>query len=104
MTPGATASPTVLIMEHSAVGKDPVVVAAPVRFVAGAALLTALQEVLHQVVQMFAMRQFPCAWHSKDIRRVFFGDQAQGRVGRKARIGHHIVAPRPREIIGALAE
>src|ERR1700752_2986158 len=40
------------IMERRAAGKDPVVTAAPIRFVTGAAVVTALREVLHQVPEM----------------------------------------------------
>src|SRR5712691_6382422 len=48
------------IMERSTAEKDPVVAAAPVRFVTGAAGITALREVLDQVTEMFAMRKFGC--------------------------------------------
>jgi hypothetical protein len=63
--------------------------AAPVRFMAGAALGTALRQRLHEVMGMFAVRKLPGAWHGKDIRPVCVGAQAPGGLGGNAGIRTH---------------
>ena len=84
------------IMERGAAEKDPIVAAAPVRFVTGSASVTALREVVHEVTEMFAVGKFACPWHGKDIRIVSLGNQAQGRVGSKPGIGDddNVACPR----------
>ena len=77
------------IMERGAAEKDPGVPAPPIRFVAGTAVVTTFGSMLHEVPQMFAIRKFSGAWHSKDIRVMFFRNQAQGSIGRKAGIRDH---------------
>ena len=54
------------LMQGGAARKDPIVLPAPIGCVAGAAIVTALGQMLDQVPQVFAMRQFPCPGHGKD--------------------------------------
>ena len=75
------------IMEWGAAGKDPRVTAAPVRLVAGAAVSTALGEVLYPGTAIWAGRQLPCARQSKDVWIVFCRHQTPRGVGRHASIG-----------------
>ena len=77
------------MMQRGATGKDPGILPAPIRCVAGPAGGTALREVVHEVAARCALRTFPGAWHRTDLRRVFCRHQAQGRVRRPARLGDH---------------
>src|SRR5215216_4328460 len=82
-------------MERRATSKDPVILAAAIRFRTGPTLVTTFGQVLHQIAEMFAIGKFPCSGHGKDVTIVVLSDEPHGRVGGKARIGdgHKLASP-----------
>jgi hypothetical protein len=77
------------IMPRRTANKDPVIVAAAVRFGAGAPRITTLGQMLDQSTPMSAIRQLPCPGHCKDGCLLVLGEQAQGLMRSTTGISHH---------------